>query len=155
MNQKPRLTPRQALKMALKDVGGVILYGLLFAAGTGIILGAGWAGKTLLETYYPKLAQMMAMTTCVMVVVLVVASEVLIRARNLSGDDMPRRQQQCMDAAILVILVVQIATTCALAWMIYHSALISHGFMVPVMVVCAFVVAASAFGRLSTGWSGW
>lgn len=35
MNQKPRLTLRQALKMALKDVGGVILYGLLFAAGKG------------------------------------------------------------------------------------------------------------------------
>lgn len=155
MSQKPCPTLGRALKMALKDVGGWMLYGLLFATGTGIVLGAGWAGKTLLETYYPVHARVIAVTTCVMVPVLIVISEVLIRARNMTGDDIPRRQQQCMDAAILVILVVQIATTFALAWMIYHSSLISAGFMLPVMVVCTLLVAVSAFGRLRTGWSGW
>lgn len=155
MSQKPRTTTGQALKMALKDVGGVMLYGLLFAVGTGIVLGAGWAGKRLLETYYPAHTQVMAIVTCMMVPGLIVISEVLIRARNLLGDDMPRRQQQCMNATILVILAVQIATTFSLAWMIYHSSLISVGFMLPVMVVCAILMAVFAFGRLITGWAGW
>lgn len=155
MSQKPPTTTRQALRVALKDVGGWILYGLLFAAGAGIILGAGWVIRTLLVTYYPAHTQVMAILTCMMVPGLIVLSEILIRARNLLGDDMPRRQQQCMDAAILVILAVQIATTCALAWMIYHSSLISAGFMLPVMVVCTLLVAVYALVRIRTGRAGW
>lgn len=60
MSQRPHFTLEQALKTALKDIGGWMLYGLLFATGTGIVLGAGWAGKTLLETYYPVHARVPA-----------------------------------------------------------------------------------------------
>lgn len=155
MSQKPPTTARQALKMALRDIGGWIASGLLYMGGACIVLGGFWLISVLLATYYPENTRVTAVTTCMMVPGLIVISEVLIRARNLLGDDMPRRQQQYMDAAILVILVVQIATTFALAWMIYHSSLISAGFMLPVMVVCTLLVAVSAFGRLRTGRAGW
>lgn len=148
MSQKPRPTTAQALKMALRDVGGWILYGLLFVAGAGLILGMCQAGSTLLERYYPAHAQVMAILTCMMVPGLIIISATLTRARNILGDDMPRRQQRYLDAAILVVLLVQIATTLALSWMIYHSAWISPGFMLPVMVVCAFAVAVSVVVRL-------
>lgn len=149
MKNKTTSTVRQALKMALRDIGGWIFYGLLFLAGVGLILGMCQAGSTLLARYYPAHAQVMAILTCMMVPGLIVISATLTRARALLGDDMPRRQQRYLDAAILVVLLAQIATTLALSWMIFHPTLISPGFMLPVMVVCAFAVAVSVVVRVA------
>lgn len=148
MKNKTTPTVRQALKMALKDVGGWLLYGLLFVAGAGLILGMCLAGSTLLARYYPAHAQVMATLTCMMVPGLIVISTTLTRARYILGDDVPGRRQRYLDAVILLVLLAQIATTLALSWMIYHPALISPGFMLPVMVVCAFAMAVSVVIRV-------
>lgn len=148
MSQKPGTTTGQALKMALKDVGGGMMHGLLFVAFICLTLGVLWAGKALLEAYYPVYTQVMSILACMMVPGLIVTGEVLIRARNILGD-LPRRKRRKINAAILAIQVVQIATIFALAWMIYHSAWLSPGFMLPVMVVCCIVQAVASFGRIA------
>lgn len=137
MKNKATPSVRQALKTALFDVGGMVLYLALFAVAVVVLWWLAGAAHAQMVRYYPLHMKSMVVTVCVMVPVLVIVSEVLNKTRDIAGKAMPGRQRIIMDVFIGALLLAEIVMTCLLLWMLFHGTPL---YMLPALVVVGSLV---------------